>query len=486
MYCDFYGLTEKPFNMTPDPKFLYRSASHREALAALTYGIRERSGFIAMLGEVGTGKTTLINVALEGLDSGTRVAGVFCPFLPSEDRLNIDMLNMLLVDLGLTERETPLRMGEGVQRFQSFALEQFGEGKNVVLFVDEAQKLDPAALESLRLLSNLETKKRKLIQVVLSGQPELDLNLRQPCLRQVAQRIAIRRDIRPLSREETQEYMVHRLGIAGYRGRRLFDRGAVGAVWEFAQGVPRAINVVCDNALVGAYALGRRTIDKSIISEVVQDLRGVGGGGTARKRGAKVKVSATAGTRGFFDVRRVFPGTRRVFPSLSMVMGFVGITVGVVAGTGMVPGAGVSHVSSIRDDVQAGLTQHPTRAPVPGLWDQGERQSEWSVASGTVMAASAGKTPRSAPSKSSVSGRAGPERRNLRQAEGLIPGGAGSANGQEVRLATVQTADSLSSIIARAYGRYGPHLQNEVLRANPQLRDPDRIKPGQVIKLPKR
>ena len=267
MYCHFFGFAERPFDLTPDPKFLYLSPSHRETLATLTYGIRERRGFIAIVGEVGTGKSTLLKTILGQLDEKTHTAFIFNTSVTFDE-----MLAMALLDLGLAQPEDRLSKVEMIHRLNDFAIGQFAKGANVVLLVDEAQNLDRSAMENLRLLSNLETSKHKLIQVVLSGQPELDVKLSQPQLRQLAQRISLKRYITFLTRKETEEYIQHRLRTADYSGPELFNRQAKKLTWDYSGGVPRKINVLCDNALLTAYALRKKTIEADVIEETIKDL----------------------------------------------------------------------------------------------------------------------------------------------------------------------------------------------------------------------
>lgn len=267
MYCNHYGLKEKPFDVTPDPRFLYLSPEHQEALASLLYGIRERRGFIVMVGEVGTGKTTLLNTVLDQLDEKTKVAYIF-----NTDQDFEAILSHALVDLGLMDPGENLSKQEAVDRLNRFAIEELRIGRNVALIVDEAQNLDHGCLESLRLLSNLETRKHKLIQIVLSGQPELDSNLNDPRLRQLSQRISLRRFINPLNEKETYEYIGHRLAIANYRGPSLFSRRAQQLIWEYSGGIPRKINILCDNALLIGYGLKRKRIKVHLVEETIKDL----------------------------------------------------------------------------------------------------------------------------------------------------------------------------------------------------------------------
>ena len=269
MYCKFFGFSEKPFDVTPDPKFLYLTKGHREMLATLLYGINERRGFIAIMGEAGTGKTTLLDIVKHKLNEKTKVAYISNTVV-SYDQL----LAMALAELGLANpEEVPSRVAS-LNRLGNFASRQLLQGGNVALIVDEAQNLDFRDLEGLRLLSNLETSKHKLIQIVLSGQPELHAKLRRPEMRQLAQRINMRRYLAPLTERETQNYIRHRLIIAKYRGPVLFSPGARDLIWKYAGGIPRLINVVCDNALLIAFALQRKTIGVNVVQEAIDDLRG--------------------------------------------------------------------------------------------------------------------------------------------------------------------------------------------------------------------
>lgn len=264
MYLSFYGLTEKPFSQTPDPKFLYWNDAYRETIASLRYGIQERKGFITMIGEAGTGKTTLLRKLLD--DLGPDVVSVFL-FNPNASFEEI--LEYTLSELGI-----PAASGRKLammQRLNDFLLAAFQEGKNTILLIDEAQDLETEVLESLRLLSNLETATEKILQIVLSGQPELATRLAQPNLRQLKQRIAVRCRIEPLGRNELADYIAARLSVAGGRSD-LFAQPTLDPIWEFARGIPRLINTVCDNALLVGYALGRQTIDAEVIGEVVHDL----------------------------------------------------------------------------------------------------------------------------------------------------------------------------------------------------------------------
>jgi len=264
MYLSFYGLSEKPFSQTPDPKFLYWNDHYRETIASLRYGIQERKGFITMIGEAGTGKTTLLRKLLD--DLGPDVVSVFL-FNPNASFEEI--LEYTLSELGI-----PAASGRKLammQRLNDFLLAAFQEGKNTILLIDEAQDLETEVLESLRLLSNLETSTEKILQIVLSGQPELAARLAQPNLRQLKQRIAVRCRIEPLGRHELADFIAARLSVAGGRSD-MFAPATLDPIWEFSRGIPRLINTCCDNALLLGYAVGKQTIDADVIAEVVHDL----------------------------------------------------------------------------------------------------------------------------------------------------------------------------------------------------------------------
>jgi type II secretory pathway predicted ATPase ExeA len=268
MYCDYFGFSEKPFDVTPDPRFLFMTPDHRETLASLIYGIQERRGFITVVGEVGTGKTTLLHAAMDRMDEKTQVAFIF-----NTDVTFNEMLNMALYDWGLTEDIKKLSKVEAIQRLNRFAIDQLSKGGNVVLILDEAHILSRNAMENLRLLSNLETRKHKLIQIILSGQPELDTKLDRHELRQLAQRINLRRYIYPLNKTCTFSYLRHRLSVVTNSDSLPFDNKAEKMIWEYSGGIPRKINMLCDNALLIGYGLGKKKIDGTIIQEAAKDLK---------------------------------------------------------------------------------------------------------------------------------------------------------------------------------------------------------------------
>jgi general secretion pathway protein A len=259
MYEEFYGLTERPFNLLPDPDFLYLSPQHKLARAYLEYGINQRVGFVVLTGEVGTGKTTLIKSLLKSREKNQRLGVLYQTSLGAAD----------LLELLLREFEVRGHYGSRTARlaaFNQFLLTAYGRGEHVVLLVDEAQNLGPEALEELRLLSNLHTEKEPLLQVILVGQPGLRQRLRHPSLSQLAQRVAVHYHLVPLNHEETKEYIRFRLARAG--GSGIFTESALDRLFEYTQGVPRRLNAWCDLAMVAGFAEGRREIDDKFIDTV--------------------------------------------------------------------------------------------------------------------------------------------------------------------------------------------------------------------------
>jgi type II secretory pathway predicted ATPase ExeA len=265
MYKKFFGLRENPFNVNPDPRYLYLTQSAQEALACLTYGIDTRKGFILLTGEVGTGKTTLLNRLLDWLHE-QRVATAFV-FNP---RLSVtQFFDFMMADFGIP-CESHLK-SQMLLRLNQWLLDRYQAGERAVLIVDEAQNLSPQMLEEIRLLTNLETSTEKLLQIVLAGQPELEQKLSQPQLRQLRQRITLWAKTRTLTLEETRGYIHERLSIAGSGDGEVFAPAAIEAVHRFARGIPRVTNLLCEHALISAFVDQVKPISAAIVEEVARD-----------------------------------------------------------------------------------------------------------------------------------------------------------------------------------------------------------------------
>ena len=267
MYESYYGLTEKPFNLTPDPRFVFLSDKHNEALAHLVYGIRNRSGFVMISGEIGTGKTTICRKLLGELDPGTEIAFIFNPYLSPEE-----LLRKINEDFGIETRAQSVK--DLIDELNDFLLERASEGKNCVLVIDEAQNLDPRVLEQIRLLSNLETETQKLLQIVLIGQPELAQMLEMKELRQLNQRITARYHLRELGREEALQYIAFRLRVAGGKGKIRFTRTGFGLLYRISNGTPRVINALCDRCLLIGYTKETHTISRGIVRKAAREIQG--------------------------------------------------------------------------------------------------------------------------------------------------------------------------------------------------------------------
>ncbi|MGE5082019.1 MAG: ExeA family protein [Acidobacteriota bacterium] len=265
MYKEFYGLRANPFNVNPDPRYLFLTRHTEEALACLTYGIQSRKGFVLLTGEVGTGKTTLINKLLEWL----RLQQVATAFI-FNSRLNVpQFLDYMMADFGIpcdTRAKSQILL-----RLYNWLLDRYRAGETAVLIVDEAQNLSDEVLEEIRMLTNLETFTEKLLQIVLVGQPELEQKLKQPQLRQLKQRLTLRAKTHPLTLEETRAYIQQRLRIAGSNGTQIFEPEAMVAVHRYSSGIPRVINLICEHCLVSAFVDQQKVIAPSVVDGVARD-----------------------------------------------------------------------------------------------------------------------------------------------------------------------------------------------------------------------
>ena len=265
MYLRFYGLREAPFNPTSDPKFLYQSPRHREALAQLLYGVGERKGFLVLTGEIGTGKTTLLRTLLARLDPDLPVAYIHNTALGIEG-----LVEYMLADWGAPS--SGLTHARRLWDLSRFLIDQHRQRRSPVLIIDEAQNLSIPTLEAVRLLSNFETDSAKLVQILLVGQPELRRKLDSPELRQLRQRIGLRYHIGPLAFEEVRAYIQHRLRVAGAPDTGLFTDTAIERISRYSEGVPRIVNILCDHCLLSGYADQKRRVDAGAVAEAIDYL----------------------------------------------------------------------------------------------------------------------------------------------------------------------------------------------------------------------
>ena len=271
MYAPFFGLQHPPFSIAPDPRYLFMSERHREALAHLLYGLDAGGGFVLLTGEVGAGKTTVCRCFLEQIPSHCNVAYIFNPKLTVRE-----LLRSICDEFGVPHKPTVPGGVETVKDYidplNASLLAAHAAGRNTVLIIDEAQNLSADVLEQLRLLTNLETSERKLLQIILIGQPELRAMVAKPSMEQLAQRVIARFHLGALSPQETQQYIAHRLAVAGLTGPLPFDRGALRRVHALSHGVPRRINLLCDRALLGAYAAGARQVNRAIVNRAAREV----------------------------------------------------------------------------------------------------------------------------------------------------------------------------------------------------------------------
>jgi type II secretory pathway predicted ATPase ExeA len=265
MYKEFYGLRANPFNVNPDPRYLFLTRHTEEALACLTYGIQSRKGFVLLTGEVGTGKTTLINKLLEWL----RLQQVATAFVFNSRLNTTQFLDYMMADFGIPCDSKA--KSQVLLRLYNWLLDRYRAGETAVLIVDEAQNLTDEVLEEIRMLTNLETFTEKLLQIVLVGQPELEQKLKQPHLRQLRQRLSLRAKTHPLTLEETKAYIQQRLRIAGASGQQIFDADSLVEIHRYANGIPRVINLLCEHCLVSAFVDQQKVIVSSVVETVARD-----------------------------------------------------------------------------------------------------------------------------------------------------------------------------------------------------------------------
>jgi general secretion pathway protein A len=480
MYAQFYGLRESPFALTPDPRYLFMSEPHKEALASAVYGVQERKGFVLILGEVGTGKTTLIRHLLGRFGPNIRSVFVFNPAVSFTE-----LLQLMLRDLELPCPS--MRRVEMIDTLNDYLLKEAAAGRYVVIIIDEAQHLSPTVLEEVRMLSNLETARGKLIQILLVGQPELGEKLGRPELRQLRQRISLVAELKPLSYEDTVQYITHRLEVAGREGGGVFSRRALRTIYRASGGIPRLVNVICDKALVLGYGAEAPVIKAKIIREVLKDWQPF-------QRPATPTARPRARTRARRRVTASRP-LRKI--AAAVALGLAGAAlIALVAGqkdgaiwsrirSGFVPaGASGTVVSSARPAVAAPV-QAPSqdRAPAPPL-----PTAPAALGHGFVTPPASG-TPPELPPRSDV--RAQPRVETPGVSASLAPPagdasrtGPAAAPSLATREVVVASGDVFSNLVAKNYGRAELTLLDHVKSANPEIVSIDELRTGQRLRLP--
>lgn len=442
MYHNFYGLRESPFALTPDPKYLFLSEAHKEALASMIYGVQERKGFVLILGEVGTGKTTLIRHILGQFGTNIKTVFIFNSVVSFDS-----LLEMVFRDLELPcLRGGRVRM---VDTLNDYLLQEAAAGRYVVLIIDEAQHLSSTVLEEVRMLSNLETVSKKLLQIILVGQPELGEKLGSPNLRQLRQRIGLVAEPKPLTFEETVRYITHRLEVAGHQGQTIFTRRALRGIYQASGGIPRLINVICDKSLVLGYGADARRISRRIVKEAIKD------------RSVFVKSAASPAP---FSLRLVI-GKPFKLTATAMLLLLIGI--GLLLGKVSEP---LSHLSRLQVRETAGTAKAVKDVSVPSPEERGSLDMMTSEGSAVV------------PERESVPAQIAPAY-SSRSPEVFSQPTAPPAI-EEVREVIVQARDTLAALVIGAYGRADYTLLDFIKMANPDIKKIDVIKVGERLRFP--
>ena len=479
MYLSYYGLEREPFHVTPDPGFLFGSAAHREAYAALVYGTQQRKGFLLLTGEVGVGKTTVLRAFLAHVDqANTKAIYLFDPSLNFEE-----IVDTLLRELGAAgngRRTRPLV--EKMRRLHWALIQEYRNGMNVVFLIDEAHHLQEQTLERLRMLSNLETDREKLLQIVLAGQPELETMLDRPSLRQFKQRIAVWARLKPLTRLESLDYLRHRVRRAGGTLETTFTAKAVRRIVRNAKGIPRTINIVCDNALISGFGSQRRPVTPDLVREAIDDLQG-----RRKWRIRRVPVLLTAASIAAMlitvamllwapslhaETRYTASGTAE----LSAPSPVYAFERAIPSRAPVSPVAAPNPVSVNPNHEDAALTamnrlgveRKPTETPAP-IPTKGD---ETSALGGTAPAPPETKSEPEAPSVPSVD-----EKKTDSKT-----GSAAESFEDVVRV--VREGESLSHVATAFYGSADKRLLEAIIQRNPGLRNPNMIREGDVLILP--
>ncbi len=465
MYLDYYRFKKNPFHITPDPEFLFLSESHKEASAALIYGIEERKGFIAITGEIGVGKTTILRAYLENADTEKlKVVYIFNAVLPFES-----LLRQIFSELGLVAGEGA-GVPELVNHLHRFLIEEYKNDRNVVLIIDEAQNMPVETLENLRMLSNLETSKDKLVQIIMVGQPEFERRLEMEELRQLKQRIAIRCRIKPLNRDESFAYIQHRLMKASFFHNQVFTKGALKKIIGEARGFPRLINILCDNALITGFGYQRNPVGEKIVKEVIADFRG---------REFKSR-----------RISRVWPLSAAVFAGIILVCLFFTKPLENQVSREALPGRDNEEVKSFPVPAPSVDIELPRHVPVSGEDANTEQQAVEFEQSGKMESVPENNDP-ALPEKQllraePVSAEPAEKTTDVSSPEPLLtaaPSERPKDKGWSKRI--VIRGDNITQVLMDTYGYCDAGLVQLFKEANPQIKDLNKIEIGEELQLPR-
>ncbi len=464
MYLLYYGFSQEPFHTTPDPEFLYLSPSHKEAIASIIYGVERRKGFIAVVGEVGVGKTTVLRSFMEKIDPEREKA----IYLLNPRLTFTSLLKNILEEFG--EETKDLQDDEMVRILHEHLIEEYKQDRTVILIIDEAQNVPIQTLEQLRMLSNLETSMDKLLQIILIGQPELDGILRRHELRQLRQRIAIRSTIRPLSEKESLAYILHRLERVLIKEAQVFSKGALKLVIDQAGGIPRRINIICDNALITGFGAQQNPVTAHIVKEVIADIDG-------ESRAPKM-VPWVPITVGLATILVFLIGWLVLFNGNSTSGNLFGMK-----SRFFMQDKEVQMTSAHSSPATGGNTSGDMRNPVETRIFR-QKEDIPSLPSGVENTLN--KTGSLLPQeerKGNLSG-LNPALESFPTEDGPPVTTMVKGEGQEPFKKIVKKGDTLSRLIEKVYGASSPTRVERVMKDNPHIRNPRKIFPGQEVVFP--
>ncbi len=466
MYTDFYKLKEKPFNLTPSPRYLYLGDIHKEALALLTYGVVERKGFILLTGEVGTGKTTMVQALLSNLDQNVHYVYLSNPVLSASEFMDYLAFSAFRKKVHFRSK------ADFLVEFEAFLKECLQHQENFILLIDEAHKLSFDLLEEVRLLSNMETVDEKLINIFLVGQPELNEKLSRPQCRALLQRISVRYHIRPLSYEETREYIRNRLRTAGAgNGQKIFPSSTVKSVYQYSEGFPRMINILCDNALLLGYSREKHTITQAMIKECHQDLKL--DAGTPKKdiqqaekkeKEEKIVVGSRADSLKWLLllVLAFLVGMLLTGKGLDVYHHFVPVSVGPETGSATM-GATAAKKTAVKQKMNENTQELPASVD--------EKKGEVKPPEAGSIGLEGGKAE-------------GVEKGERVIEKTRITGSPLPEQAPPVRMMIVKEGDTVTGLASTVYGFVNDELIQKIRSSNPDIADINRISIGQKIVFP--